>query len=120
MKNTQEKSLISQKNIGISARIINFFKNMLKKEEKIEVQAEPNKDWAENKEKFMKSIQNTENEETRLLELQRKYMNGNIQENELTDEQVEKLSKLFDKQIERLKKSNESRKQKLIKYRENI
>ncbi len=120
MKNTQEKSLISQKNIGISARIINFFKNMLKKEDKIEVQVEPNKDWSENKEKFMKSIQNTENEETRLLELQRKYMNGNIQENELTDEQVEKLSKLFDKQIERLKKSNESRKQKLIKYREKI
>lgn len=120
MKNTQEKSLISQKNIGISARIINFFKNMLKKEDKIEVQVEPNKDWSENKEKFMKSIQNTENYETRLLELQRKYMNGNIQENELTDEQVEKLSKLFDKQIERLKKSNESRKQKLIKYREKI
>lgn len=120
MKNTQEKSLISQKNIGISARIINFFKNMLKKEDKIEGQVEPNKDWSENKEKFMKSIQNTENEETRLLELQRKYMNGNIQENELTDEQVEKLSKLFDKQIERLKKSNESRKQKLIKYREKI
>ena len=120
MKNTQEKSLISQKNIGISARIINFFKNMLKKEDKIEVQVEPNKDWSENKEKFMKSIQNTENEETRLLELQRKYMNGNIQENELTDEKVEKLSKLFDKQIERLKKSNESRKQKLIKYREKI
>ena len=115
MRNTQEKSLISQKNIGIFARIINFFKNMLKKEEKIEVQAESNKDWAENKEKFMKSIRNTE-----LLELQRKYMSGNIQENELTDEQVEKLSKLFDKQIERLKKSNESRKQKLIKYREKI
>ena len=120
MKNTQEKSMISQKNIGIFTRIINFFKNMLKKEEKIEVQAESNKDWAENKEKFMKSIRNTENEETRLLELQRKYMNGNIHENEFTDEQVEKLSKLFDKQIERLKKSNESRKQKLIKYREKI
>lgn len=45
MRNTQEKSLISQKNIGIFARIINFFKNMLKKEEKIEVQAESNKDW---------------------------------------------------------------------------
>ena len=33
MKNTQEKSLISQKNIGIFVRIVNFFKNMLKKEE---------------------------------------------------------------------------------------
>ena len=33
MKNTQEKSLISQNNIVIFVRIVNFFKNMLKKEE---------------------------------------------------------------------------------------
>lgn len=122
MKNTQEKSLISQKNIGIFVRIVNFFKNMLKKEEKVEVQvqAETNKDYADKKEKFMEFVQHTENEETKLLELQRKYINGNIQENELTDEQVEELAKLFDKQIEELKKSNEIRKQKLMKYRKNI
>ena len=60
MKNTQEKSLISQKNIGISARIINFFKNMLKKEDKIEVQVEPNKDWSENKEKLIRKGKNIE------------------------------------------------------------
>lgn len=35
MRNTQEKSLISQKNIGIFARIINFFKNMLKKKKRL-------------------------------------------------------------------------------------
>lgn len=120
MKNTQEKSLISQKNIGIFVRIVNFFKNMLKKEEKVEVQAETNKDYADKKEKFMEFVQHTENEETKLLELQRKYINGNIQENELTDEQVEELAKLFDKQIEELKKSNKIRKQKLMKYRKNI
>ena len=69
---------------------------------------------------FIESIKDIEDEETKLLKLQKQYRRGQITENELTDEQVNSLCALYDKQITNLKKSNEMRKQKLLEYRKKL
>lgn len=73
-----------------------------------------------NKKIFVESIKNIENEETKLLKLQKQYRSGEIKEEELTEEQVNSLCALYDRQIENLKKSNEIRKQKLAQYRKKL
>ena len=52
-----------------------------------------------------------------LLELQRKYENGEIDDSDLTLEELDLLNKLYDIQIKELTKSNELRKQKLLEFR---
>ena len=68
----------------------------------------------------MEEIRNIENEETKLLKLQKQYRSGEIKEEELTEEKVNSLCALYDKQIENLRKSNENRKQKLLEYRRKL
>ena len=68
----------------------------------------------------MESIKNIEDEETKLLKLQKQYRSGEIKEEELSEEQVKSLCKLYDKQIANLKKSNDIRKQKLLEYRRKM
>ena len=68
----------------------------------------------------MESIKNIEDEETKLLKLQKQYRSGEIKEEELSEEQINSLCKLYDKQIANLKKSNDIRKQKLLEYRRKM
>ena len=68
----------------------------------------------------MESIKNIEDEETKLLKLQKQYRSGEIKEEELSEEQINSLCKLYDRQIANLKKSNDIRKQKLLEYRRKI
>ena len=68
----------------------------------------------------MESIKNIEDEETKLLKLQRQYRSGEIKEEELTEEQVNSLCTLYDRQIANLKKSNNMRKQRLLEYRKKL
>lgn len=125
-ENTQEKSLVQVNENGIFYKIKRFFKNLFNK----------NKDTTDNyaviketnssvkneniKSSFMESIKNIEDEETKLLKLQKQYRSGEIKEEELTEEQVNSLCALYDKQIENLRKSNENRKQKLLEYRRKL
>ena len=51
-----------------------------------------------------------------LLELQRKYENGELDDKDLTLEELDLLNKLYDIQIRDLTKSNEIRKQKLFEF----
>ena len=74
----------------------------------------------ERKNTFMESIRNIEDEETKLLKLQKQYRTGKINAEELSEQQIKSLGKLYDRQIENLRKSNEIRKQKLLKYRMKI
>ena len=69
---------------------------------------------------FWKSIMNTENDETKLLKLQRQYDSGNIKVEDLSDSQMKDLIKLYKNQISELSKSNEARKQKLLQYRKRL
>lgn len=60
------------------------------------------------------------NNETILFKLQEQYRNGQIKEENLSTDQIDKLCKLYDSQIEKLRKSNELRKQRILKYKENL
>ena len=55
-------------------------------------------------------------EEENLLELQKRYENGEIKEKDLSKEEVEALKKLYKKQIEEKKNSLEDYKIKIAKY----
>lgn len=125
-ENTQEKSLISVNENGIINKLKNFFRNLFKKNKPIQkailVEDSINNsiDGEQNRNIFMESIKNVENEDTKLLKLQKQYRNGDIKEEEMSKEQVSALIDLYDKQIENLRKSNELRKQKLLEYRKNM
>ena len=69
------------------------------------------------KAKFREYIKNVESEETELLNLQKRYRNGEIKASELTKIQIKSLCDLYDKQIEELQKSNEKRKKRILQYR---
>lgn len=69
---------------------------------------------------FLQSLKNIENEDTKLLKLQKQYRSGKIEESEMSEEQVQKLCDLYDRQISQLEKSNEIRKQKLLEYRKKM
>ena len=124
-ENTQEKSLVQVNENGIFYKIKSFFKNLFNrnnnttnyaivKEDKSIVESENTKNT------FMESIKNIENEETKLLKLQKQYRSGEIKEEELSEEQINSLCKLYDRQIANLKKSNDIRKQKLLEYRRKM
>ena len=124
-ENTQHKSLVQINENGIFCKIKKFFKDLfnrnntannyaIAKEDKSIVESENTKNA------FMESIKNIEDEETKLLKLQKQYRSGEIKEEELTEEQVNSLCALYDKQIENLRKSNETRKQKLLEYRRKL
>ena len=121
-ENTQEKSLIHINENNIFYKIKKFFRNLFHKEE-IVVNTPPFEKKVEvdnKKSAFIESIKIIEDEETKLLKLQKQYRNGEIKEEDLTQEQVNSLCALYDKQIEKLKKSNEIRKQKLAEYRRKV
>ena len=69
---------------------------------------------------FLKDIQTTENEETKLLKLQQKYDKRLIETNDLPKSQIKALINLYKKQISEITKSNERRKQKLLQYRNKL
>lgn len=124
--NSQEKSLIAVNENSIFYKIKNFFRNLFHKNKSVEsstaienaINVSINKE--NNKNSFMESIKNIENEETRLLKLQKQYDNGEIKGEDLSEEQVRTLCDLYDKQIANLRKSNQIRKQKLLEYRKRL
>lgn len=69
---------------------------------------------------FLKEIQATENEETKLLKLQQKYDKRLIETKDLPKNQIKALINLYKKQISELSKSNERRKEKLLQYRKKL
>ena len=124
--NNQEKSLIQVNENSIFYKIKNFFKNLFHKNKVADDVANPIvtteniTQTMERKNTFMESIRNIEDEETKLLKLQKQYRTGKINAEELSEQQIKSLGKLYDRQIENLRKSNEIRKQKLLKYRIKI
>lgn len=122
---TQDKSLVQVNEKSIFYKIKKFFRSLFYKTnsniESINVTETTTINNQETtKSSFMEEIRNIENEETKLLKLQKQYRSGEIKEEELTEEQVNSLCALYDKQIENLRKSNETRKQKLLEYRRKL
>lgn len=124
-ENTQEKSLIKVNENSIFYKIKNFFRNLFHKKEIINnitnsEKVENTIEKVEQKNAFMESIRNIEDEETKLLKLQKQYRSGEIKGEELSEQQIKSLGKLYDKQIANLRKSNEIRKQRLLEYRRKL
>ena len=122
-ENANEKSLIQVNENSIFYKIKNFFRNLFHRNDISIIVKEGSNIVEENKNKknaFMEEIRKVEDEETKLLKLQKQYRRGEITEDELTDEQVNALCKLYDKQIAALKKSNEMRKQRILEYRKKL
>lgn len=125
-ENTQEKSLVQVNENSIFYRIKKFFINLFHKNTEFQSNVVVEENISNNienetkKSAFIESIKNIEDEETKLLKLQKQYRSGEIKEEELTQEQVNSLCALYDKQIANLKKSNEIRKQNLLEYRRKL
>lgn len=116
--NNNENSLIKVNENSIFYKIKKFFRNLFGKKENnitpIENQVIKTQEITNNKrDSFRETVTNIENDETRLLKLQKQFENGEITEEELTQKQIEDLENLYNKQIEELQKSNELRKEKI-------
>ena len=124
-ENTELKSLIKINEKSILYRIKNFFKKLFKRD-RIEVLAQNDntvdvsEKVDERKNAFRETITNIENEENKLLELQKQYKERKIKAKDLTLEQINSLCGLYKQQNEDLRKSNEIRKQKLLEYRKKL
>ena len=105
MKNNE--LIIYKKNIF--RKICDFFKKIFSKKEVLQ-----NEDIIVNNEKndsFIKSTQIKENkEELRLLQLKQQYENGEIDEEDMSDEDIDKLCKLYEKETDELNADTERRK----------
>lgn len=122
--NKQEKALIEINESSIFYKIKNFFRKLFKKQKVDNTVSETfSNNKIENdtqKQAFLDNIKNIENEETKLLKLQKQYRKGEIKEEDLTETQYKSLCDLYDRQISNLKKSNEIRKQKILQYRNKL
>ena len=123
-ENTQEKSLVQVYENSIFYKIKSFFRNLFHRKQVVnEVNVIENniEEPTENvKNSFMEEIRKIEDEETKLLKLQKKYRSGEIKGEELSEKQILALGKLYDKQIAELRKYNEREKQKLLEYRRKL
>lgn len=118
-ENTQEKNLVEKKE-SFFGKVKNFFKKIFNKKEVNQEVTEEVIENAKQDNDFSDYIKITEDEETKLLDLQRRYRKGEIAENDLTDEQIEALSNLYDKQIAELKKSIALREKKIEEYKKKV
>ena len=66
----------------------------------------------------MESIRNIENEEIKLLKLQKQFDNREIDKSQLSKEQIADLTTLYKKQIGELKQSNEKRINKIRQHKD--
>ena len=117
--NTQEKNLIEKNEKNIFEKIKIFFRKILSKKQE-PTENEVNEDIlveAEKSYSFRDYIKRTENDDTELFELQRRYRNGEIADSDLTQEQINSLCMLYDKQIEDLKRTIKSKEQQVAKYK---
>lgn len=120
MNNNKKESLINISEGSIFYKIKNFFWNLFNK--KIETSNEEDiiKENEERKNFFIESIKSIETEETKIQKLQQQYRSGAIKEEDMTEQQISDLCKLYDKQIESLKKSNEEKKNRILEYKKKL
>ena len=119
--NTQEKDLIERNEDNIFGKIKSFFKNLFKKD-KVEVNNVVNDSLEMEMEKsdvFRTSIKNIETDDDNVFELQRRYQQGEISDNELTQKQINDLCRLYDIQIADLKKKLAAKERILANYKKN-
>lgn len=120
--NERNNSLIGTKEDSIFIKIKKFFKRIFLKKEVKSINVVEDQEICSSKEKenFKKDIRKIEDENIKLLKLQKQYIDGQVKEEELSKEQVNKLCELFDKQILNLKKSNEILEKRILEYKKRL
>ena len=137
-KHSSEKSLIKIRENSLFFRIINFIKSLFireKVEEKEELKEDILLKEDNPKEEFLsgKSLEekldayriddeknrNAKVDEETILEIQRKYEAGSLDETTLSTSQINALYALYIKQINELRESNDFKKDKLEEYRQS-
>lgn len=114
-KHLEDKSLIAVNENSIFYKIKSFFLRLFRRDNNIvnEPQITPinnnNVQSDKRKDAFMESIRNVEDEETKLLKLQKQFDNGEIDKSQLSKKQIADLTTLYKKQINDLEQSNERR-----------
>ena len=124
-KHLDEKSLMVVNKKSIFYKIKAFFIKLFKGNSvyQNESQVETIKDNVvqpnmKQKDDFIEILRNVENDETRLLKLQKQFDNGEIDRNQLSEEQIAKLTELYKKQINDLEESNEKRINKIRQHKD--
>lgn len=96
---------------NIFSRISNFFKKIFFRKEEYITERIEDKSFYNNqcKENFIENILIKENEEEkRLKNLQLQYDNGEIDEDNMSEEDMDKLIEMYEKETEELNKETES------------
>ena len=121
MKKEIDSNMITKNKENVFFRLKMFLINLFNKKEISENNLNINTSAEIKKEKnsFKDSIMQIDNDETKLLKLQRKYRRGEIKEEKSTKNKVILLCNLYNKQISDLRKSNEYRLQKISQYKKN-
>lgn len=123
--NEENRSLMAVKEQSIFQKIKNFFKRIFGKED-ISINTTPVQNIEENmiptnsRTSFSETIKIIEDEDTKLLKLQKQYRSGQIKESEMSQEQIDSLCNLYDRQIANLEKANQKRKEKILLYRRKL
>lgn len=101
---------------NIFIRIINFLKKIFIKKQIVEVNDEEQINNTLNKDSFMENLIIKENEEEkRLKRIQLQYDKGEIDEEDISDEDIDKLIKMYEKETEELNADTERRKNHIAK-----
>lgn len=124
-KHLDEKSLMVVNKKSIFHKIKAFFVKLFRRDtihqNESQVEAIKTNEIQSNikqKNDFIETIRNIENDETRLLKLQKQFDNGEIDRSQLSKEQILKLTELYKKQINDLKESNEKRINKIRQHKD--
>ena len=101
---------------SIFTKIVNIFKKFFKKNEVNNNTVETINYNTERKEKSLDYLKITEDEETgRLKRLKNMYDSGEIEEEEISDEDIEKIVKLYEEETKLIKEDTERRKNHIAK-----
>ena len=117
--NTQENALILVNQRGFLNKIKNFFRKLFNKVNYNDVGYNyfDNIQNNETKNEFLEKSKSIQDEETKLIKIQKEFNAGRIKAEELSITQIKKLINWYDKQIENISKINQVNKQKVLEYK---
>ena len=109
-------------NESIFSKIKSFFKKIFGQQTIKDYKIDNTDNMIENQEEirnlnFTENIKIEETEEQKLMRLQKLVREKRISENDLSEEEIEKLRKLYNSQIENLRKSILQKRNKIVKIK---
>ncbi len=104
--------------MSLYQKIKELFNSIFEKKDKQLYIAGDNKNVNNAKNNFIENVKNTENEDTKLLNLQKSLKNGTIKISDLTLSEINKLDKLYVSQNEVLKKKIENHKNRILQLKQ--